>query len=174
MRLTSFVLVLAAACGGSHHAPTPNSNSGGTPTGAHEPLATIERTACFGWCPIYKLTVYRDGVVEYDGEDFVKTKGKATGHLAPERLTELDQLFEQRGYLALHDAYTDYSVTDMPSVKTSYSVGGKTKQVQHYLGDSTAPKELGEIEEGIDRIVQVEQWIGTEQEREDLAQHRSP
>ncbi len=175
MRVTPLVLVLVAACGGAHHAgPTPISNTGGAPTGAHEPLATIERTACFGWCPIYKLTVFRDGVVEYEGEDFVKTKGKATGHLAPDELAALDDLFAKHGYLELADAYTDYSVTDMPSVNTSYSSGGRTKKIQHYLGDSSAPAALGEVESGIDRIVHVEQWIGTEDEREKLAQHRSP
>ena len=29
---------------------------GATPT--HEPLATIERSGCFGWCPIYEATVF--------------------------------------------------------------------------------------------------------------------
>jgi hypothetical protein len=173
MRAFLFAALLVA-CGPKPHAPDPISNTGGTPTGAHELLASIERTACFGWCPIYKLTVYRDGSVEYDGEDFVKTKGKAEGHLAPEQLSALDELFQQRDYFGLHDEYNDYSVTDMPSVNTSYSSGGKTKKIAHYLGDSHAPKELGEIEEGIDRIVKIEQWIGTEQERENLANHRSP
>jgi hypothetical protein len=175
MRVTTLVLVLVAACGGARRTgPMPISNTGGAPTGAHEPLATIERTACFGWCPIYKLTVFRDGVVEYEGEDFVKTKGKATGRLAPEALAALDELFATHGYLALDDAYTDYSVTDMPSVNTSYSSGGRTKAIKHYLGDSKAPAALAEVENGIDRIVHVEQWIGTEDEREKLAQHRAP
>ena len=173
--LLAIVLASLAACSGSTHASTtPISNSGGAPTGAHELLASIERTACFGWCPIYKLTVYRDGAVEYEGEDYVKVKGKANGRLAPEELTALDDLFQKAGYLAMHDKYTDYSVTDMPSVNTSYSAGGQIKKIEHYLGDDHAPKELGTVEEGIDRIVHVEQWIGTEDERDKLSHHGAP
>jgi hypothetical protein len=172
--LLAFAFVSLAACGGSHPAPPPISNSGGTPGGGHEPLASIERTACFGWCPIYKLTVYRDGSIEYEGEDYVKIKGKATGRIGADQLSALDDLFQKNGYLALHDKYTDYSVTDMPSVNTSYSSGGQTKRIEHYLGDEHAPKELGAVEEGIDRIVHVEQWIGTEDEREKLSRHGGP
>ena len=169
--LFALAFVALVACAGSHPAPPPISNTGGTPTGGHELLASIERTACFGWCPIYKLTVFRDGSVLYEGEDYVKIKGKATGQLAPEQVSALDDLFQKNGYLALHDKYTDYSVTDMPSVNTSYSSGGKTKKIEHYLGDEHAPKELGAVEDGIDKIVHVEQWIGTEDERDKLAHH---
>ena len=166
------LLVLVAACSAAPAKRTdPPSNTGGA-IAPHAPLATIARTACFGWCPVYKLTVYRDGTVEYEGEQYVKTQGKATGHLAPDRVAQLDQLFTSHGYLGLADKYEDYSVTDMPSVLTSYTpAGGATKTVSHYLGDGHAPKALGEVEDGIDKIVGVEQWIGTEDEREKLANH---
>jgi hypothetical protein len=174
MRTALLSLALAVACGHAAPPPTPVSNHGGDPVGAHEPMATIERTECLGWCPVYKLTVYRDGAVEYEGERYVKTKGKATGSLGAGKLSALDALFQQHGYLALADKYTDYEVTDAPSVTTSYSRDGHTKRIEHYLGDGKAPKELGEVEEGIDRIVGVEQWIGTEQEREKMAHDNQP
>src|SRR5262245_59761798 len=173
-RARALVVALLMACGSPPPPRAPISNSGGAPGGEHEPLASIERTACFGWCPIYRLTAYRDGSVVYEGEEYVKTKGHATGRVSPEQLTALDDLFQKAGYLALRDQYTEYRVTDMPSVNTSYSAGGKTKAVKHYLGDSSAPRALTEVEDGIDRIVHVEQWIGTEKEREDLSQRRSP
>jgi hypothetical protein len=174
MRSALVSLAIAAGCGHAAAPPPPVSNHGGDPVGAHEPMATIERTDCLGWCPVYKLTVYRDGAVEYEGDRWVKTRGKATGTLPPETIGALDELFQSRGYLQLADKYTDYEVTDAPSVNTSYSFGGKTKRIEHYLGDGHAPKALGEVEDGFDRIVHIEQWIGTEQEREKLAHDTGP
>lgn len=172
LRLTSVAVsfVVAFALSGCTPRPAlaPASSEGGALVSAHELLASIERTGCYGWCPIYKLTVFRDGLVEYEGKEYVKTRGKATGHLTPEQLGALDVLFQQNRYVDLRDEYVDYSVTDMPSVFTSYSVGGKVKVIKHYLGDFDAPKALTEIEEGIERIVGVERWIGTEKERENL------
>jgi Domain of unknown function (DUF6438) len=170
--LTLVVLITsAAACGSAPSAPatSPPSNRGGASSGAHEPMATIERTPCFGWCPVYKVTVFRDGTLEYDGDSYVKTKGKATGRLSADQLAKLDELFQANNYLALADRYTDANVTDMPSVNTSYTVGGKTKTVEHYQGNNSAPAGLSVVEEGIDRIIQIERWIGTEKEREELS-----
>jgi hypothetical protein len=167
----SLLILLAAACNrpAPRHAPL-EGRSSAPPTESHEHLASIERTACFGWCPIYKLTVFRDGTVEYEGEEYVKVKGKAIGHLRPDQVAALEELFRKHGYLDLADSYEKYDVTDNPSVYTSYSPrGGKRKIVKHYLGDMKTPEVLGKIEEGIDSIVHIEHWIGTEEERQKLS-----
>lgn len=169
--LAIVLALVLAACGG--HKPgggdtsTPIGNTGdpGGTIGPHEVIATLERTACFGSCPIYKVTVYRDGTVEYHGEQFVKVHGDASGQIGPADVTQLEQLFTDAHYFDLKDAYTDYDVTDNPSAKTSYSAGGKTKTIDHYYGDRDAPGVLATIEDGIDHIVHIEQWIGTEDER---------
>lgn len=165
MRVARVLVLIAAACGGAPP-PAPISNNQKPTPAPHEPIATIERTACFGWCPIYKVTVYRDGAVEYDGERFVKTTGRATGTLGPDQIAALDELFRSHHYLELHNAYEEYRVTDMPSVYTSYTPPGQAaKRVKHYLGDRSAPHDLTEVEDGVDRIVHIEQWIGTDDER---------
>lgn len=157
-------LVACAAC----RVASP-SNNGNAPAGRHEPLATLERTACFGFCPIYKVTIFRDGVVEYEGERFVKTLGPATGRLSVRELAELRRLFQRNGYLQLASSFEKQDVTDLPSAFTSYSPRpGQTKTIRHYLGDRRAPESLTRVEEGIDRIVNIEQWIGTPEERQNL------
>ena len=170
---TSILLLIAAACSHPAQRRAPlEGRSSELPAGRHEHLASIERAGCYGWCPVYKLTVFRDGAVEYEGESYVKLKGKATGRLRPEQLTALDELFRKHGYLTLAGSYERYLITDSSSVYTAYTPsGGKRKDVKHYLGDTTAPEVLGQIEDGIDLIVHIEQWIGTEQEREKLSGH---
>jgi len=163
MRITLIVTLIVMACVAACIVNTPPPQG---PSGRHEPLATLERTPCFGFCPVYKVTIFRDGIVEYEGVRFVKTVGTATGRISARRLARVRALFERNGYFQFADSYQNYSVTDLPSAITSYSPGGgRFKTVNHYLGDRSAPRALTEIEDGIDRIVDIEQWIGAPGER---------
>lgn len=162
------VLVLAAACGGPSRSVDnvePERTDDRFTT-----LASIERFGCFGWCPMYIVTVFRDGGVAYEGREFVKVKGAATGRLSPTRVAELERLFTSGGFMAMKNEYTHVSMTDSPSVRISFRPrsGELEKMVKHYLGDETAPYGLRVIEDTFDRIVMTEQWIGTEAERDQL------
>jgi Domain of unknown function (DUF6438) len=168
MRITSFIALLVMACGAASHAAPPPDDPAG-PAARHEPLVTLERTPCFGFCPVYKVTIFRDGIVEYEGKRFVKVQGRATGRLSASQLAELRALFARNGYLQLASSYQKQQATDLPSAFTSYSpASGRTKSVKHYLGDFSAPEALTRVEEGIDRSVHIEQWIGTPEERQHL------
>jgi len=136
----------------------------------HVLLASIDRGPCYGTCPSYTLTVYRDGKVEYVGKDFVKNKGKASGTVTAAQLAALDKLFTDGKYLAYKSSYESYDATDAPSAKTAYRPLGATttKTVGHYYGDMHAPASLSDLEEGFDKIVKTERWIGTEAERDKL------
>jgi hypothetical protein len=129
-------------------------------TGTEEDLViTLERTACFGACPVYSLTINGDGTVIYVGEDFVKTKGERETTIGADAVNQLVLEFEKADYFSLNDSYTGFGVSDMPSANTSITVGGQTKAVKHYLGDRSAPEKLTELENKIDEIVNSAQWI---------------
>ncbi len=105
-------------------------------------VITLERTLCFGNCPAYKLTVYGNGAVTFEGKSFVRVTGKAEGAITQEQFKQLIFVFEEANYDSLKDSYTQISVTDAPYVTTSITVDGKTKTVRHYLGDPSAPPGL--------------------------------
>ena len=162
-------LLLLAACGAAAPAPAAPAIANTTPktaTPPHELVATLERQACYGWCPIYKLAIYRDGEVEYHGEQFVKVRGDAKGHLSADQLAALERLFEDAHYFTLADSYEHEDVTDNPTTITSYHQGARSKEIKHYHGDRKAPEALSTLEDGIDHAVGIEQWIGTQDERE--------
>ncbi len=50
---------------------------------------TLERTGCYGTCPIYSLTIYGDGKVTYEGKRHVDNIGEFTGQLSQAQLTSL-------------------------------------------------------------------------------------
>ncbi len=140
------------------------------PPDPHAVMLKFGRTQCLGWCPAYQIAVHRDGAIEYHGDDFVKTKGDATGKLSPDQIAELDKLFATKD--VPNKDFTNYDVTDNPSAEFQYaSPTGKLISVKHYFGDTHAPPILREVEEGIDRIVKIDTWIGTEAERKKLSGH---
>ncbi|MFC1945184.1 DUF6438 domain-containing protein [Chloroflexota bacterium] len=120
---------------------------------------TLERAACHGLCPVYTLTIQGDGAVVYEGTDFVKTRGRVEITIPEEKIEHLLEEFEAIDYFNLNDKYTERAITDAPSVITSITVDGKTKTVEHYHGDFSAPKELNELEDEIDEIINTAQWI---------------
>jgi Family of unknown function (DUF6174)/Domain of unknown function (DUF6438) len=121
-------------------------------------IITLERTACFGACPIYKLTIFGDGKVVYEGERFVKITGKRTAKISQKAVKELISDFEKINYFSLQNSYQG-GPTDLPSAITSFNTGRKQKTVSHYLGSPNAPKELTELENKIDTVVNSQQWI---------------
>jgi hypothetical protein len=167
VRVAILILVVSGCGGGKPRPPLQGLSTAAPPR--HEHLASIQRTHCYGTCPVYQLTVYRDGVVEYDGGEFVKVQGKAAGKLGPREVTALEELFRKHGYLKLADSYEAAAFTDAASIYTAYTPeGGKRKEVKHYLGDLDSPPGLHEIEEGFEKLVKIERWIGTDQERDKL------
>ncbi len=173
-----WLLVALAACERASSAPAPAPQLAPAPEVApaqpapHELVATLARGACYGTCPVYTLAIYRDGVVEYTGTRYVELKGPAIGHVSAAQLAELDRLFAAARYFELSDRYTGREWTDMPSATTSYQVGARTKQVEHYYGDSHAPPALEKLEDGIDALVGIDRWIGTPEARDRHAMDR--
>jgi hypothetical protein len=131
-------------------------------------LITLERTACYGFCPAYKLTISADGKVTFEGTRFVKEEGATkTSNLSPEQLKQLTAEFEGARFFSFEDKYVndprvcEHVVTDNPSAITSIRMSGKSKTVNHYYGCTgpKVPKELTQLENKIDEIVNTAQWL---------------
>ena len=128
-------------------------------------MITLERTACFGACPVYSLTIHGDGTVEYDGRQHVKVTGTQTAQLTTGQVKELVDAFTNADYFDLQDEYTA-PISDIPSVITSFAQDGKSKTIKNYGGcmsDSPvkAPQVLCELEIKIDEVTNSAQWVGS-------------
>jgi (2Fe-2S) ferredoxin len=151
LRAILLTLVVAVTSCGSVRTPIPDD--------LNEVIITLERTACFGACPVYRLTIYGNGRVVYEGIQFVRTKGIIETTIGEDSVRQLVSEFQEADYFALKDSYEQRMATDMPSAITSLTVNGRKKTVSHYHGDSSAPKKLTELENRIDDIVSSDQWV---------------
>jgi len=122
-------------------------------------LITLERTACNGTCPVYKLTLHGTGLIVYEGRDYVKTKGRRTSKINEDKLKKLMSWFEETDFFSLNDSYEEITVPDMATAITSITISDITKSIRHNYGDFNAPKELTRLEHRIDKISSSLQWI---------------
>lgn len=136
------------------------------PLPAETAIITLERTACFGGCPVYALTISGDGTVTYDGKQNVQRVGRATARISPEQVRGLVTEFEQAGYFALSNRYVygapscPLYAADSPSAITSIKLGQRTKRIEHDYGCDGSPAKLRELGRKIDQVVQSGQWTG--------------
>src|SRR5262245_22148033 len=130
-------------------------------------LLSLERTVCYGPCPVYSITLYDDGRVAYRAVSSVKSIGEAKGRVEVSTIATLHQELRRSGLMSLRDHCCDcYDVTDHPSVKITYDFGvGERGVVDHYHGCRATPAWLGRLEDRIDEVLHVEQFIGTRSER---------
>ena len=56
---------------------------------AASPWVTLERTECYGTCPVFALRLFADGRVEYEGKRFVMHRGLRTTRLGRAGLEKL-------------------------------------------------------------------------------------
>ena len=118
-------------------------------------VATMVREECLEDCPVYEVTLYRDGVVEYRGRRHVKATGRRVGRVTAAAIAELEAELARVGFARLRD-YPHMDCTDLPGVRLTYQ--GKT--LDHYHGDIAAPMDLFALEATFDRVAETARWVG--------------
>jgi hypothetical protein len=147
---------------------------------------TLERTACFGACPDYRVEIGGDGLVLFSTRGGPATPAGAvhrayngTGVLLPgthrTRIgkAELDALverFREARFFALADEY-QAPITDFPSYVLSFRSGAAAKRVVDYAGELAGmPREVRALEDAVDAAAGTARWVkGTASTVEALA-----
>jgi Domain of unknown function (DUF6438) len=156
------ILLWSAAC-----APrNPDSTPEVADASVESPVITLERTACFGACPVYRLSVASDGTIDYEGKAHVRRLGVASTRIPPQRVEALLSELERAGYFAFANRYAPAEpvcgryVTDSPAAITSVRFQGQTKRIEHDYGCGAAPGALTVLEQRIDEVLGSAQWTG--------------
>lgn len=127
--------------------------------GESQPVISLSRDYCFGMCPVYSLVLHDDGTVIYRGLDHVSEIGIRVTTIDAEEVTFLAEQMVLTGYFDWQDEYTHMLITDQPYVTTSLTWDGQSKRIVRYDGDPNAPVGLVRLEDRIDQIAGVSQWL---------------
>jgi len=156
-------LVLASCVSRPAAAPAEGSGEAVVATG---PVVSVQRTACFGTCPVYTISASVTGKVTYEGKANVRQIGTASGQIAEKEIAALLRELEDAGYFTFADRYAlseptcrRYS-TDSPSVISSATFRGRTKRIEHDYGCVGAPGALTLLEKRIDEVLGSSKWTG--------------
>ena len=123
----------------------------------------LERTPCYGTCPVYTLTIHRSGRVEFFGKEHVRAKGLRSGRISSADFATLVRKIDAIDFFNMRARYdgrnpdgSGTTITDQPTRKTSVTRGGRTKTVENYF---RGPPALKELEDLIDELAKSAKWI---------------
>jgi uncharacterized protein DUF6438 len=167
MNGATHLLVIAglASCAPRSAVP-PSSEQPAEVSAVATPVVTLERTACFGSCPVYRISASSSGTVVYKGSAHVRHLGEATGRVPAERVSALLSELERAGYFSFADRYAAAEptcgryATDLPTAITTVRLGGRTKRIEHDYGCGAAPRALRVLERRIDEVLNSGYWTG--------------
>jgi hypothetical protein len=137
---------------------------------------TLQRSACFGNCPDYRVTISGDGSVVFTTEDrpidpvagvfreFSPSSGVAVpgthrARIDPATVRSLVQKFREASFFNLKDEYR-YNATDAPTYAISIDTGHGSKRVVDYLGpEAGMPAGVRALENAVDDAAGTQRWI---------------
>jgi len=128
-----------------------------------------EAGACFGFCPIFKITIQRDKTAVIEAERFTFAKGNSKADfskpkegtfkttLTPENFQKLIQLLNGADLKSLKSEYKNKNVSDLPTAYLRIKYGdGTLKNIEDYGKNGTL--KLDEIYQFIENLRFVEKW----------------
>lgn len=137
---------------------------------------TLERTACFGSCPDYEVSIRGDGTVrfstrsdtfsgtaaavhrQFDG-DGVLLAGTHVAHVDPSAVALLARKFRDAHFFGLKSSY-QAEITDNPTYALTYRAGKASKRVVDYVGRAVGmPAVVSELEDAVDAVADTDRWI---------------
>ncbi len=127
--------------------------------GSNDLVFEIEKTACFGECPVYNLLVYKDRTVILNAQQNLSLKGTYRSKLSVDRYSELVDLFLKHNFFDFKDKYMG-DVTDLPTTYVTFSHEGQSKKIMDYY---RAPEELKLLENELHGLIDELSWTSMAQ-----------
>lgn len=137
---------------------------------------TLQRTACFGSCPDYTVTIDGKGDVRFatreaegpgaaevhrafSPNDGVLISGVHTDRIDPQVVRGLVAKFRAADFFALKDKYVA-QITDNPSYVLTLRIGTRSKTVVDYVGEKVGmPASVSALEDAVDRAAGTARWV---------------
>jgi hypothetical protein len=117
---------------------------------AQDTVIELDRSECYGNCPVYRVTIFGDGNVVID-----TTKARRReNHIQGLEAIALADEIEQRGFFDLQEQPA--CASDKPRAKITVKHHGKTKTFSHAIG--CPPDEAEAVVTRIDTVARSDKW----------------
>lgn len=116
---------------------------------AESDFIVLKRGACFGTCPIYELTLFANGKLNYKGKAYTAYTGFYTGQIDKEKALVFFNKIKKYNWATYPEKYPVDNV-DFPQFVLQYHT---TKMQKEIKGNSRAAVELVELTKELDSFV---------------------
>ena len=129
-------------------------------------VISLQRGNCEGGCPVYRVLIFANGDVIWQGRGRVARPGVALSAVERDQIRALLQDFDSIDYFHLENIYgfrgtgCRSTTPGASMVITSLSMGGVSRILSHYQGCAgEIPDRLTALENSIDKVVNAARWI---------------
>ena len=124
-------------------------------SGMTDTVIFYSRGACFGMCPIFDLTIMKDGRAIYNGKNHVDRIGRYQATVNHTDVEKVLRKANEIGYFQLKAEYDNLSVHDLPDITTGIASNGRLHTVRNrYKG----PAALRMVYAELDTLIEKQSW----------------
>jgi hypothetical protein len=120
-------------------------------------ILSFQRTTCYGKCPAFKILLYSDGLVRYDGIAFVDKKGVFETRVGEDFIKKIYDKSKAARFWDMNDLYPSDAteITDIPKTITYVKMGNDSKKI---TDNFDAPKALIDFEKWLEQAFDTLNW----------------
>jgi Domain of unknown function (DUF6438) len=129
-------------------------------------IIVMKRFNCEDGCPVYRILIFGNGDVIWEGRNGVAHPGVSQTTIQPDAIRALIKDFESVDYFGLADIYGYHGsgcrneLLYKPVVLLLFVLDGRSRVLWHHDGcTGEVSKKLTALEGSIDRAVGAERWI---------------
>jgi hypothetical protein len=115
----------------------------------------MQRTPCFGQCPVYTIRIYQSGNAYLEGKRFFDYEGWFKTKFSESEMIQIKTWAKEAGYWDMGHVY-DAPVTDLPSTTTALKTDSQYQWVYNRMN---SPDELRTFERNIETLIKDQDWV---------------
>jgi len=124
-------------------------------TGQTQKLLEMSKSPCFGFCPVYHLVVFENGLMRLSAKQNMKISGIYTKQLSAGEIKEIKSGLEKMKLSEYKDEYRE-PVADAPSTEIIYY---KDKAMKKIVTNFLFPEPLQNLTDELNQHTQSENWV---------------
>lgn len=124
-------------------------------------VLTLEKTECFGQCPIYKFSIYSDLTCKISPTRFAIVKSLSQSTVSQSEIDEILEFAKQIKFWSLEDEYDNKSVSDLPATILTINNNNQSKTIR---SRANIPILLGKLNKKVSDIAENREWISIEKQ----------
>lgn len=117
---------------------------------------TVQKYPCFGHCHVYKLSMYRNGLVILEGKEHLEKTGVFFSQLSQDKMRSFKRMSDALNWGGYNAEYL-INIPDLPLTELTYfdENGAKNKFIK---SNSNLPNPLDELTKTMAALIKTEKW----------------